>query len=127
MWSWLPALIAALLAVVKGLWGTDRPTQVTTDEKPSPLPAPADADVLRDLGVTPSGATVSAGAGFSGGSFPTIPFDGDATPHLGSVVGGPLDDRGIVRLLDRSDDGSAVRDRARRPADAGDGKPDPGR
>lgn len=54
MWSWLPATISAIVVVLKALFGIDKPQQVTTNEKPSPLPAPDSVDVLRDLGIASS-------------------------------------------------------------------------
>ena len=67
MWSWIPAVIAALFAVIKGLFGTDKPAKETHVETPSPMPPPDTADILRDLGIT------SDANGATGGAFPTVP------------------------------------------------------
>ena len=74
MWSWLPALVGAIFAIIKGLFGIDKPAQVTHVETPSPLPPPVPADVLRDLGIT------SDATGITGGAFPTA-ADSDRMHH----------------------------------------------
>jgi len=76
MWSWLPALFSVLLTIAKGLFGIDKPQQVTTHETPSPLPPPDPADVLRSLGIAPDAT------GKTGGAFPT---DGVVEPFADRV------------------------------------------
>jgi hypothetical protein len=90
MWSWIPAIISALLAVAKGLFGLDKPAAETRDEKPPPLAPPAPADVLRDLGIT------SDATGKTGGAFPSFP-----------VVQRP--DGSLVGLYTRSNGGDTTR------------------
>lgn len=87
MWSWLPAAVSALLTIIKGLFGIDKPQQRTINETPSSLPPPAPADVLRDLGITPDAT------GTTGGAFSTRP-----DPHADTI-----------RLHAGSNGGSAAR------------------
>lgn len=75
MLSWLPAAASALLAILKGLFGLDTPQKRTIHETPSPLPPPAPADVLRDLGIAPDAN------GITGGAFPTAPAAPDDGLH----------------------------------------------
>lgn len=70
-WGWIPALVTAVLAVIKGLFGIDKPQENTIHETPPPLPPPDPADVLRDLGIAPDAN------GATGGTFPTAPAADD--------------------------------------------------
>lgn len=98
MWSWIPAAVSAVLAILKGLFGLDTPQRKTTHETPSPLPPPAPADVLRDLGIAPDAT------GTTGGAFPTAPV--------------------ADRLHHRSDGGGASHSDSSGATAAGDGERD---
>lgn len=58
--AWVITLLSAIasiaLTIAKGIFGTDKPQQVTTDEKPSPLPPTERDQVFKNLGLPPTPA-----------------------------------------------------------------------
>ena len=48
----IAGFIAALFAVIKGIWGSDKPQETTVHDSGAVLPPVADGQVLDDLGVS---------------------------------------------------------------------------
>ena len=59
--SWVGVVVAAVLAIIKGLFGIDKPatTEVKHEKPEKPVGVPAAVDVYRELGLRVDGRAAS--------------------------------------------------------------------